>query len=67
MHTKVPSIASKNKLYVIASKQDKHVWQLLRNYKNVQYIKTEGVMQALVQHKVELLNEHKLNFLEISK
>lgn len=67
VHTKVPSIASKNKLYVIASKQDKHVWQLLRNYKNVQYIKTEGVMQALVQHKVELLNEHKLNFLEISK
>lgn len=67
MHTKAPPIASNVHLYVVASKQDKHIWQLLRNYKNVQYIKTEGVMQALVQRNIELLDEHKLNLSQTCK
>ncbi|EDW69490.2 uncharacterized protein mu2 [Drosophila virilis] len=67
VHTKAPPIASNVHLYVVASKQDKHIWQLLRNYKNVQYIKTEGVMQALVQRNIELLDEHKLNLSQICK
>lgn len=67
VHAKVPSIASNIKLYVIASKKEKHVWSILRNYKDVQYITTEGVMQAVVQHNVELLDEHKLHLVDISK
>ncbi|XP_034104684.1 uncharacterized protein LOC117568281 [Drosophila albomicans] len=60
VHRKAPPIASNVRLYVVASQKDKHMWQLLRNYTNLEYIKTEGVMQALVQHKPELLDEHKL-------
>ncbi|XP_064539959.1 mediator of DNA damage checkpoint protein 1 [Drosophila montana] len=67
VHTKAPPIASNVHLYVVASKQDKHIWQLLRNYNNVQYIKAEGVMQALVQRNLELLDEHKLNLSLICK
>ncbi|XP_017863321.1 PREDICTED: mediator of DNA damage checkpoint protein 1 [Drosophila arizonae] len=67
VHAKVPSIASNIKLYAIASKKDKHVWSLLRNYKDVQYITTEGVMQAVVQHNLGLLDEHKLHLVDISK
>ncbi|KAH8398397.1 hypothetical protein KR215_010680 [Drosophila sulfurigaster] len=60
VHRKAPPIASNVRLYVVASQKDKHMWQLLRNYTNLEYIKTEGVMQALVQHRPELLDEHKL-------
>ncbi|XP_062133402.1 mediator of DNA damage checkpoint protein 1 isoform X2 [Drosophila sulfurigaster albostrigata] len=60
VHRKAPPIASNVRLYAVASQKDKHMWQLLRNYTNLEYIKTEGVMQALVQHKPELLDEHKL-------
>ncbi|TDG52673.1 hypothetical protein AWZ03_000906 [Drosophila navojoa] len=67
VHAKVPSIASNIKLYAIANKKDKHVWPLLRNYKDVQYITTEGVMQAVVQHNLEMLDEHKLHLVDISK
>lgn len=61
VHNKPPPIASNVRLYVVASPQDKYIFKLLRNYTNLQYIKTEGVMQALVQHKTELLNDYKLN------
>ncbi|KAH8255224.1 hypothetical protein KR038_006449 [Drosophila bunnanda] len=60
VHSKPPPLASSKDLYVVTTSKDKHSKQRLRNYENVHYIKTEGVMASLVQHKVELLGEHKV-------
>ncbi|XP_020814459.1 LOW QUALITY PROTEIN: uncharacterized protein LOC110188883 [Drosophila serrata] len=60
VHGKPPPLASSKDLYVVTTSKDNHSKQRLRNYENVHYIKTEGVMASLVQHKVDLLDEHKV-------
>ncbi|ALC43378.1 mu2 [Drosophila busckii] len=51
----------KNRFYMVASKDDMRSFQSLHSCDNVVYIKTEGVMQALVQNRVELLESYKLD------
>jgi len=60
VHSKPPPTATNVHLYVVACKQDQKLFKQLGKYTNRLYIKTEGVMQALVQQKSELLNEYKL-------
>ncbi|XP_032591545.1 mediator of DNA damage checkpoint protein 1 [Drosophila grimshawi] len=62
VYTRAPSVASIVPFYVVTSKKEKKLWSHLRDYTNVHYIKTEGVMQALLQVNLELLDEHKLTF-----
>ncbi|KAL7731461.1 hypothetical protein ACLKA6_017279 [Drosophila palustris] len=60
VHGKPPPIESNLRLFVIANKQDKQIFKQLRNYSNIQYTKTEGIMQTIVRHKRDLLDEYKL-------
>lgn len=53
------AIINKAPIYVVVAKQDQHIEKQCRNNNNVRYIKTEAIMQALVQHRIELLNERK--------
>ncbi|XP_017023123.1 mediator of DNA damage checkpoint protein 1 isoform X1 [Drosophila kikkawai] len=57
VYSQPPTLACIEDLYVVTTSKNKDV--KLRNYENVHYIKSEGVMASLVQHKVELLKEHK--------
>ncbi|XP_044313575.1 uncharacterized protein LOC123037377 isoform X1 [Drosophila rhopaloa] len=58
--TQPPSLAFSVELYVVTTSKDQKFHRRLRNHEKVHFIKTEGVMQALVRHNAELLNEHKL-------
>ncbi|XP_044313571.1 mediator of DNA damage checkpoint protein 1-like isoform X1 [Drosophila rhopaloa] len=58
--TQPPSLAFSVELYVVTTSKDHKFHRRLRNHEKVHFIKTEGVMQALVRHNAELLNEHKL-------
>ncbi|XP_023032927.1 uncharacterized protein LOC6644989 isoform X2 [Drosophila willistoni] len=61
VHARPPPITRKGPLYVVTSiKLVKRHKQLLRSYENVIYIKTEGVMQSLLQHNAEHLNDFQL-------
>uniref|UniRef100_A0A6P4E101 PAX-interacting protein 1 n=1 Tax=Drosophila rhopaloa TaxID=1041015 RepID=A0A6P4E101_DRORH len=57
--TQPPSLAFSVELYVVTTSKDQKFHRRLRNHEKVHFIKTEGVMQALVRHNAELLNEHK--------
>ncbi|BFF98469.1 uncharacterized protein DMAD_06631 [Drosophila madeirensis] len=53
--------AQEQKLYVIASAKDKQRYmRRLRNHAHVQYITTEGIMQSLVQHNLQHLDDPKV-------
>ncbi|XP_017060090.1 uncharacterized protein LOC108100611 isoform X2 [Drosophila ficusphila] len=60
VHIQPPSLAVSVDLYVVTTSKDTKFKRRLNNYEKVHFIKTEGVMQALVQHNTELLDEHKL-------
>ncbi|KAI8039182.1 hypothetical protein M5D96_007899 [Drosophila gunungcola] len=60
VHIQPPSLAFSVELYVVTTNKDTKSQRRLRNHENVHFIKTEGIMQALVQHNAELLDEHKL-------
>jgi len=47
-------------LYVVTTSKDTKSKRRLNNYEKVHFIKTEAVMQALVQHNIEMLQEHTL-------
>ncbi|XP_017127774.1 uncharacterized protein LOC108146321 [Drosophila elegans] len=60
VHIQPPSLAFSVELYVVTTNKDTKSQRRLRNHDNVHFIKTEGIMQALVQHNAKLLDEHKL-------
>lgn len=59
VHSKAALITNKAPIYVVVEQQDQHFEKQLRNNNNVRYIKTEAIMQALVQHRVDQLDERK--------
>jgi len=46
---------------VVTTSKDTKSKRRLTNHEKVHFIKTEAIMQALVQHNVELLDEYKLS------
>nr|XP_044250485.1 mediator of DNA damage checkpoint protein 1 [Drosophila takahashii] len=60
VHAQPPSLAISVELYVVTTSKDTKSKRRLSNHENVHYIKTEAIMQALVQHNRELLDEFKL-------
>ncbi|XP_034133314.1 proteoglycan 4 [Drosophila guanche] len=53
--------AQEQKLYVVAVAKDKQRYvRRLRNHAHVQYINTEGIMQSLVQHNRQRLDDPKV-------
>ncbi|KAH8378914.1 hypothetical protein KR009_002052 [Drosophila setifemur] len=59
---KPPPLANTVDLYVVTTKNDTKSKRLLRSHEKVHFIKTEGIMQALVRHNVSLLDEYMLKF-----
>ncbi|KAH8349662.1 hypothetical protein KR084_003787 [Drosophila pseudotakahashii] len=60
VHVQPPSLAISVDLYVVTTSKDTKSKRRLSNHEKVHYIKTEAIMQALVQHNTELLDEFKL-------
>ncbi|XP_026832486.1 uncharacterized protein LOC6545961 isoform X1 [Drosophila erecta] len=60
VHVQPPSLAISVDLYVVTTSKDTKSKRRLNNYEKVHFIKAEAVMQALVQHKIEMLQEYKL-------
>ncbi|KMY96992.1 uncharacterized protein LOC6736437 isoform X2 [Drosophila simulans] len=60
VHAQPPSLAISVDLYVVTTSKDTKSKRRLNNYERVHFIKTEAVMQALVQHNIEMLQEHTL-------
>ncbi|XP_016966390.1 mediator of DNA damage checkpoint protein 1 [Drosophila biarmipes] len=61
VHAQPPSLAISMDLYVVTTSKDTKSKRRMSNHEKVHFIKTEAIMQALVRHNVELLNEFKLN------
>ncbi|XP_043648171.1 uncharacterized protein LOC122616695 isoform X2 [Drosophila teissieri] len=60
VHNQPPSLAFSVELYVVTTSKDTKSKRRLNNYEKVHFIKAEAVMQALVQHNIEKLQEFKL-------
>ncbi|KRK00819.1 uncharacterized protein Dyak_GE20898, isoform D [Drosophila yakuba] len=60
VHIHPPSLAISVELYVVTTSKDTKSKRRLNNYEKVHFIKAEAVMQALVQHNIEKLQEFKL-------
>ncbi|XP_037719538.1 uncharacterized protein LOC119553294 isoform X2 [Drosophila subpulchrella] len=61
VHVQPPSLAISMDLYVVTTSKDTKTKRRLSNHEKVHFVKTEAIMQALVQHNVELLDEYKLS------
>ncbi|XP_017080263.1 uncharacterized protein LOC108114016 isoform X2 [Drosophila eugracilis] len=60
VHTQPPSLAVSVDLYVVTTSKDTKIKRRLSNHEKVHFVKTEAVMQALVQQSTGLLKEYKL-------